>query len=158
MITTAIDSQITTTVTKLPPATAVAATPRASEPSGSTSSSPNKLAIAPAVWRISQPSETPSRPTTVRYSPTPDTARSTPGADSVVSMCWLPRNAWPPKNAANALISLTTNETTANTTAFAPSTGSRVGTAENVERIEPVPYSPDTTSTPSTPMMSCARK
>ena len=39
---------------------------------------------------------------------------------------------------------------------FAQSTGSRFGTAVNVERIEPVEYSDVITSTPSTAMTSCA--
>ena len=40
--------------------------------------------------------------------------------------------------------------------AFAHSTGSRCGTAAKVERIMPVEYSPVITSTPSTPIASCA--
>ena len=46
--------------------------------------------------------------------------------------------------------------TAANTATFAHSTGRRLGTAENVERIIPVEYSPVITSTPSTPIESCA--
>ncbi|MEV6872388.1 hypothetical protein [Amycolatopsis sp. NPDC051128] len=72
-------------------------------------------------------------------------------------MSWEDRKAWPPRNAANAATSPTTNVTAANTAAFAASTGVRAGTAENVERICPVVYSPETTSTPSTPKASWTR-
>src|SRR5438270_24569 len=55
-------------------------------------------------------------------------------------MCCDDRKAWPPRKAAKAPISLTTKVTTANTRAFAHNTGSRVGTAEKVARIIPVPF------------------
>ena len=45
----------------------------------------------------------------------------------------------------------------ANTTALSHRTGSRLGTAQNVERIMPVEYSPVITSTPSTPIESSAK-
>ena len=45
----------------------------------------------------------------------------------------------------------------ANTAIFATRTGSRRGTAIRLERIMPVEYSPVMTSTPSTPIASCAR-
>src|ERR1700716_820826 len=129
----------------------------ASPSAGSTSSSPNKVAMAPAVCRMIQPSATPSRPTAVEYSPAPITARSTPGADRVVWMCWELRNAWPPKNAANELSVVTTKVTAANTTSFAHSTGSLLGAADRLARIIPVLYSPVTTSAPSTPTTNWAK-
>ncbi len=51
----------------------------------------------------------------------------------------------------------TTNIITTSTASFASSAGRRVGTAANVERIIPVPYSPLITSTPSTAAMSCVK-
>ena len=50
------------------------------------------------------------------------------------------------------------NATAVNTPALAASTVSRCGAAASVERMEPVAYSPVSTSTPSTPMASWARK
>ena len=44
----------------------------------------------------------------------------------------------------------------ANTIALPHSTGSRRGTAARLTRIVPVAYSPVTSSTPRTPMASCA--
>ena len=67
------------------------------------------------------------------------------------------RIAWAPKNATNALASISTNVTEANTAILAHSTGSRRGTAIRLERIIPVEYSPLITSTPSTPIASWAR-
>ena len=60
------------------------------------------------------------------------------------------------KNAISVDGSASTSVTTPNTPALAQSTGSRLGTAANVERIMPVEYSPLITSTPSTPIASWA--
>ncbi len=46
--------------------------------------------------------------------------------------------------------------TTPTTIIFAASAGRRLGTAESVERIMPVEYSPVTVSAPSTATASCA--
>src|SRR6266567_3439795 len=128
----------------------------ASPSAGSTSNNPNSVAMPPAVLRMIQPSATPSRPTPVRYRPVPNTVRKTSGAPSVVWMCWLDSSAWPAKNATNEDTSPTTNATAVNTAAFAHTTGSRFGAADMLARIMPVLYSPVTSSTPSTPMMSWA--
>ncbi len=69
-------------------------------------------------------------------------------------MWWLSRIAWLPKKAINTVGSISAKLTTANTPAFAQSTGSRFGTATIVERIIPVEYSPLITSTPRTPIAS----
>jgi hypothetical protein len=53
--------------------------------------------------------------------------------------------------------SIASSTTPASTTNFAPSMGSRRGTTVNEERIMPVLYSPVISSTPSTPMASCAK-
>src|SRR5215204_5743768 len=54
------------------------------------------------------------------------------------------------KNAPTAAIVAMTKVTANSTTALAASAGNRVGTAASVERIIPVEYSPEMTSTPST--------
>ena len=66
--------------------------------------------------------------------------------------------AWPTAKALKARISLTTTATAPNTRTLAVSTTGRRGTADNVARIVPVPYSALMTSTPRTPKMSWPRK
>lgn len=85
-------------------------------------------------------------------------ARRAPGSDSDDPWPSGPRKIWAAKNAAKEASIIAVSATEPNTTAFAPRTGQRRGTAANVERIMPVPYSPVTNSTPSTPMNSWARK
>ncbi|TCJ31350.1 hypothetical protein [Parafrankia sp. BMG5.11] len=63
---------------------------------------------------------------------------------------------WPATNATIAAGTHVTRVATATATALAHSTGVRRGTAANVARIEPVPYSPVIINAPSTPIASCA--
>ncbi len=72
-----------------------------------------------------------------------------------LTLCPL-RIACAAKKAISVDGSASTNVTSPKTPAFAHNTGSRLGTAANVERIIPVEYSPLITSTPSTPIASCA--
>ena len=58
----------------------------------------------------------------------------------------------------NEAISESTRVTTPNTNALAHNTGSRFGTAVNDDRIIPVPYSPVTNNTPSTPSANSANR
>ena len=62
------------------------------------------------------------------------------------------------KKPTNDAISESTSVTAPNTSALAHSTGSLRGTAVSDERIIPVPYSPVTNSTPSTPMANSAKR
>ena len=71
-------------------------------------------------------------------------------------MWCLERIAWLAKKAIRTDGSISRNDTTAKTATFAQSTGSRLGTAPIVARIIPVEYSPVITSTPRTPIASCA--
>jgi hypothetical protein len=61
------------------------------------------------------------------------------------------KSAWAPKKAIRVEGSASASATRPKTAGFAQSTGSRLGTAANDERIMPVEYSPVITSTPSTP-------
>ena len=124
---------------------------------GATSTTPNSVAIAPAVLRIRKPSPTARRPISVRYTAAPRMARSAPGVLSVACACVLDWACWPRRNPASVAASETTNTTTENTSAFAISTGLRCGTDAIDERIIPVLYSPVITSTPRTPIANCAR-
>ncbi len=65
--------------------------------------------------------------------------------------------AWPTKNDVNDTASHTTKASVPNTTALAPSTTGRRGTAAKVARMDPDPYSALTVSPPSTPMASCPK-
>ena len=72
--------------------------------------------------------------------------------------CLADKMAWPRAKALKARISLTTTATAPNTRILAVSTTGRRGTADNVARMVPVPYSALMTSTPRTPKMSWPRK
>jgi hypothetical protein len=101
------------------------------------------------------PSERPAeRADAIRYTPTPATARSVPGFDSEEPWSSADRKICPPKNAAKEASVIDTSATVLNTTVLAARTCSRRGTAANVERIMPVPYSPVTNRTPRTPTIS----
>ena len=124
---------------------------------GSTNMIPTSATMPPAVWRTIAPIPRPKMPITVRKSAAPITARGDARVGERDLEWRLERIDWPTKNAIRTAGRLTTRVTTANTPAFAHSTGRRLGTAQNVERIMPVVYSPVITSTPSTPIESCAR-
>lgn len=72
-------------------------------------------------------------------------------------MCCPERIASPAKKVIRTAGRLTANATAAKTSSLPHSTGSRFGTAENVERISPVEYSAVIESTPSTPKASWAK-
>ena len=73
-----------------------------------------------------------------------------------LTWCWV-RIACAPKNAISEAITISTKLTAAKLAALAHRTGRRWGTAIKLERICPVEYSPEITSTPSTPIASWAR-
>ena len=76
----------------------------------------------------------------------------------VPTACLADKIAWPRAKALKVRTSLTTTATAPNTRILAVSTTGRRGTADNVARMVPVPYSALMTSTPRTPKMSCPRK
>src|ERR1022692_201457 len=120
----------------------------------STSTNAITPVMAPAVCRTRAPIASAKRPSMVRYSPPPNTARATPGSPSDTGT-WLCSIAAPRKNDGNVTHSLITNTTAAKTAALAASMGIRLGTASSDALITPVEYSLEITSTPSTQMVSC---
>jgi hypothetical protein len=120
----------------------------------STSTNAITPVMAPAVCRMMAPIASANRPSMVRYSPPPKTARATPGSPSDTG-AWLCRMAAPMKNDGNVTHSPITNTSAANTTTLAASIGIRRGTASSDALITPVEYSLVITSTPSTQMVSC---
>src|SRR3954468_3083860 len=116
--------------------------------SGSTNRKPNTAANAPAVLRTSHPNAVPSTPETARNSAAPTTARSTPGSDREIDTFAPASTACAAKKAASRAASAAANVATAATPALPASTGSREGTAVNVARIRPLPYSLLTSTTP----------
>src|SRR5713101_9651362 len=80
-----------------------------------------------------------------------------PGSESETFACLLDRMLWPIEKATKHAMVETTKATTVNVTALANSTSGRFGMAAKVVRIIPVVYSELITSTPSTPIASCAR-
>src|SRR5665811_2548667 len=124
---------------------------------GRTKSRPNRVEMPPAVLRSSAPRPIPSSPTTVRNRAAPITARSTPELLRLVCRCLDVRIDWPIRKAPSTVGTMSTRVTAANTAALAHRTGRRAGTAAKVARIIPVAYSPVMSSTPRTPIASCAR-
>ena len=118
---------------------------------------PTTAVMAPAVLRMSVPMPSESSPRTARYKPVPTTVRSAPGAPMPTPMPLADRIAWPMKKAVKQAVVVTARVTAANTVALAARTVRRWGTAANVVRIMPLPYSLVMTRTPSTAMASCAR-
>src|SRR5271166_5769181 len=105
--------------------------------------------MAPALWRMREPIASANRPSTVRYRPAPTTALVTPGWLSETSTTgWT--TALPRKNDTKDTTSAITKTSAANTTHFAASTGSLLGTASREARITPVEYSVVIVSAPST--------
>src|SRR5690349_22043386 len=119
----------------------------------STSTNPITAVIAPAVCRMSPATAIANRPSTARYRPPPATARSTPGS-LIDTGTLLFRMAEPTKNEAKQTISPMTSTTAVKATILAASIGHRLGTASSDARIIPVEYSLESTSTPSTQMVS----
>src|ERR1035438_6551119 len=117
---------------------------------------PRTVVMEPAVCRISDPIARANRPSTVRYSPAPMTARVTPGSLSATGTL-LCSSVEPTKNELKETISARTSSRAANITALAASTGIRLGVARSEARITPVEYSEVITMAPSTQMVSWPR-
>jgi hypothetical protein len=109
-----------------------------------------RVAIAAAVLRSSQPNAEPRIATTVRYSATPVTARSTPGSVRHTVMPAVARTVCAAKkNAVSVAVSVTAKVTAARARALPATSRPRWGTAVSVGLIMPVAYSLVTASTPS---------
>jgi hypothetical protein len=119
---------------------------------GTTNSTATSVVIAPAVWRRTAPTPRPSSPIRTALPAAPAIAPGTPRSASEAPS--VPRNAWQTRNEARQTPAISGAVTATSTVTFAPSTGSRRGTAASVDRIDPVPYSPDICSTPNTPRTS----
>ena len=86
------------------------------------------------------------------------TERSAPGSDSDASRPFPLSSAWPTRNEVKLAASMVTKHCAGEDAEFGPQHGSRRGTTVNDERIIPVLYSPLISSTPRTPIASCAKK
>src|SRR5215469_11248787 len=104
-------------------------------------------AMAPAVCRMIAPTPTPTTALTARAKPTASTAPGTPGWERDRPRWLLDKIAWVSKKHARASSTPTVNVATPVTAALAASTARRRGTAVNVVRISPLPYSEVNTST-----------
>src|SRR2546421_5763762 len=112
--------------------------------------------MPPAVLRSRAPRPRPSRPTAVRYSALPSTARNTPGSPRPVPRFWADRTDWPARNDTSRVGTDSTTVVRPNVTALPHNSCSRPGTAARLTRIDPVAYSPVMNSTPRTPIANCA--
>ena len=112
------------------------------------------MTIVVAACRTSAPMPMPARALSGARSADATTARSAPG--SPIDMpAWRPeRIAWVAPNETAATSAPTAVNTAVTTATLAATTEPRAGTAANVVRISPVPYSPTIVIAPTLPAAS----
>ena len=124
---------------------------------GITKKTATKVVIAAAVLRSSAPSARAVIAATVRYNAAPTTARSAPGSDRDAFRCLRAEQGLADEERGEAGDQHGEEHHAGEHRQFGPQHRQPRGTTVSEERIIPVLYSPVISSTPRTPMASCAK-